>query len=345
MKYVVALFVATLTSSYGNSSFAQPFHTYEIKLFPKSQAGSCHSAAAFLAEQFAAESGRTVFRSECIRDTRDGYDINITYTGDDQAPIVSTFKESGGLGSDGIYISKERCEAGLAEEKQRFQRATNLTAFLSYCYRASQIAKTPWAIRLDAVGLPTLRPYRYERAIFGHILQGESGILAEMRLAAENAGISEVMSTVAHDASETLVLRFFDAPENSQHRLRYFKLEELAKFHTSNSQSTQAECLNQLASVQSELAFTSPVTWFCTFENITWISRLYILQFKPQEKLATEDAPFTYESLNACAADIDAVVAAYRNQGQDVSSAVCRWDDGFWGGQRDTYKMRLITVQ
>lgn len=339
--YRMALITSVL--AFSATARADNLYRYELTSYPANSTG-CAATAASLGQRFSATTGKSVYQAACVQQTRLGYDISLTYRSLDELPLVSTSKEDGGFGYLGIYRSMEDCARNLSQEVTWFRDATGLEPFLSYCFKESDINETPYAARIDAFGSASLHPYRFDALVFGALLDG-TDVLDEILSAARSEGINATMTTVAHDGSENLVVRYFDPPENSLARLYYFSAKEFGKFYSYDTVATKNACRAELEDAKAGFAteFTTPSVWFCVWDQMLFTARLYAVRVKPErDRLFFELAPNRYETYADCHSDRDRVLEYYRRDlGKDAYAGVCSWDSTLGDGLPDAYQLQI----
>ncbi len=341
MKFIILICTAAVFSV---KASAQDFQKYQLISFPKNS-GGCQNTADDLASRFSDVTKIAVFSKKCDRETRNGYDISIWFAPTSTIRIVSTGFESGGLGYLGVYGSAEDCKANLARQIATFEEHTKLKPFVSYCYRETDINKTPYVARVDGLGIAAKHPYRFEATTFSPPLENIRGQTASAILkAALSSKITATDVIFADDGAEKLVIRYYDKPENAVHRSYYFSNDEVATFDWQTTADPKTTCFSELAYAQKAFSLDSeilPVS-YCTYDPMLFQSRLYVFRSRPKQRTFPETPSIRFQSYAECSANREKILDYYRNQlGKNPYAAVCSWDDGFLGGTRHSYLVNV----
>jgi hypothetical protein len=272
---------------------------YVIPLYPAVGA-ACDSAARSIAASFATLTGYTVTRAACTAVSEYYSNIRITYQAAAALIPVSTYTWSGqSFGilppSYGRYDYYEQCAAGLRDAMTTFQRWTQLTPVVAYCYYDSMAVISPWVPRVESFGEPTYRPYRADAHFFAYPPAGGTLEASLARLFA-NSGAGGVDVQLSHIATEqaVTVTYYARAPINLQ------KI-------TLASLDTPEACSYEAAQLQSALQLTPGValTGFCgrTF-SLDWQLTGFVLGRYDELAVAAVDQFVSYGECNRERADV-----------------------------------------
>ena len=106
------------------------FHTYRVESYPKGDI-TCQAAADRVGDRVVEATGVAVYQRRCEREGKNGYDLLITYVAEAPLTVVSTFQAQETL-EQGLFATREACEAVLSEETERFRRETELPPVVAY---------------------------------------------------------------------------------------------------------------------------------------------------------------------------------------------------------------------
>lgn len=338
---------AALLFYWGTSASANnpTWQSYTLSRYPISVEG-CKKTARVLGEQFTKVTGQEVYRASCENESKEGYEILLTYVATAPIQMVSTIQESGGLGYNGIYRTLSDCQSSLPNESKTFMESTGLTPFVSYCFKESAISLTPYLARIDALGEAKLYPFRFEGTIFAGQIDKSQEVLDAVLKATKDSGIGVHQVTFAHDGSLKLVVRFYGSAKETVFHSQYFKMDEVARYSSLGTRNPMGACRQQLSESEKGFSssFTQPGIWFCAWDGMLFESKLYLLRIRRQEGINAETLPDHYSTFEACDRERPSLLAWYEKAFKITPFAVvCTWKNGLATGKSNSFVMRVLT--
>lgn len=318
---------------------------YSLNRYPISNV-SCVQTAKDIGSKFEKATGQAVFRATCEKETKEGYDILLTYAAVAPVALVSTQNEAGGYGYLGVYSSLQDCQAGLTKEVGTFTKNTALTPFVSYCYKESGLSGTPYFARIDAFGDSLLHPYRFEDNVFASSIADREKVLQSVLAAAKSANIQVHQATLANDGLTKLVIRYYFSPKEIAFHTNLFRLDSPARYSAAGTRDPLAVCASQLKDGEEGFSkvFGTAGIWFCTWDNTLFQARLYLLRVQPQEGATTDTLPDRFANFAECDAERAHAKAWYEKSFGIIPFAVlCSWKSGFGTGKSDAFVLKVLT--
>lgn len=346
MKEAFILLVAVFFSSgfftYGADT---NWHTYSLKQFPK-LLKSCNEAAKDLGEKFTKATGQVVFNAICEKESKDGYDIVITYVSASPLPLVSTVDEPGGLGAHGLFSNLDTCLKDLPREVDAFTKATGLVPFVSYCLKESSLNLTPYVARVDGWGDAELYPNRFEATIFANQIDKAKEVLTKIQESAKTSGVPVHQATFAQDGNLKLVVRYYASPKDKAIYSTYFKINEVSRYSSLGATSPMEVCRRELGELSKGFSssFSSKGVFFCAWDKLLFEARLYIVRIRRTEGIKSEITPLRYANYDECEREKSSVQSFYEKKlGITPFFIACTWKSGLGTGKPDAFAMRVLT--
>ena len=133
-------------------------YTYEIRSIDTDLGEeSCRTLISDAANKFQAGSGVSLISSGCEKDGVLGsLTGTIAYSAAERVMPWSTMSTTYGEEID-FYVSRPQCEEALSAEVEFFNKLTNLTPFISFCHKTSEIGPPRYRTRIDAIGSTNIR--------------------------------------------------------------------------------------------------------------------------------------------------------------------------------------------
>lgn len=160
------LTILSFIGSFAENCFADGIQTYRIGWYSQNEA-ACEKDSAAIGTKFQTTTGFPILATSCERIFGGKLDVVIQYQADDPITPVSTFTEFND--AQGLYATRQECEANLANEKAIFEEATSLSALIAFCFAPRNPSPSnphPFIMRIDGFGTPKLRPYSHSNLIY-----------------------------------------------------------------------------------------------------------------------------------------------------------------------------------
>lgn len=206
--------------------------------------GGCSVAAGTIAADFASLTGLDVTRTICAQRS-DGLDnIRITYTADEEAPLVTTNDEANPLQDPGRYSTYAACAADIAAEKAYFEAQTGLRAIIAYCKPMNEMFRDSWLLRIDSFGTPALAPHYTGMSVSDQPVTGDLNTLkanVEGLMRAHGKDVRWLnMKTVA--GTHDITIQYYGSERSRLRSWSYGRVRDLA------------QCENEKAALNDALA-------------------------------------------------------------------------------------------
>lgn len=341
-KILAALVVAGSSVS---SAIDTKWHTYSLYRFPKGKL-SCAETAQDIGGKFEKATGQAIFRASCEKDSSLGYDLQVSYGSLTPVPLISTANEQGGIGYLGLYRSIGECQAAIPKEEKSFSENTGLAPFVSYCYKESDLSKTPYTIRVDGFGAAKLLPHRFEGTVYVDSIQSAEAVLNGAVTFAKKAGIRVHQAALAHDGSLKLVIRYYLSPADVAFHSHYFRLDQVTRYSSLGTRKPQEVCEVQMKEAQTGFSssYGTPGIWFCGWDGMLFDAKLYLLRVRPQEGVNTDTLPDRFSTFAECSAERAHAKSWYEKTfGVSPFSVLCSWKSGLGTGKPDAFVIKVLT--
>lgn len=289
--------------------------TYEVKGYPRTEMMQCGKTAQEIGERLAAAAQVQIYSARCENETQQEMHIRIDYVAPNEISLVSTSEIFPDIGGQGVYKDKVTCEKNLAAEIQAFESNTRLKPFLAYCWNDELKSRyLPFAVRIDAVGVPVLKPLFFAATLFGTpqgSLEQFSGILRERT---GDIVAVDYWSPGLH----RLIIRHYGIKES------YYSADgERVIFDSAKLCAEQASVLDR-NQFQVDPGF---LTSFCVDDRMTGTSSELVLLGRLDEegkRLKFIQTPDRFSTLDACSRQIPKTMDFYRaSLGKDISGGIC----------------------
>jgi hypothetical protein len=318
MKAIRTMSICALTVFGFTTGAHAEAYMYRLTQYPAS-AGDCHAVADELGMRFAQLAGVTPTRSFCADIGPHGYDIQIEYAAAAPLPVVETIDPTSGPdGQGGVFDTLEQCQGQLATERERFETATGLTAFVAYC-KEDAFADRPFAIYVASFGSPTARPRLGQTYVFGEPVdmsptELETEVLAGLQRRGVDVSYVKYKPIVGYGT--VVFLYYSDAalPVSEGHPVHLL---------------SAGDCESALAALRPVYGAASPapLAMFCSHQDIYDTYDVALITAGAEPLRATASAE-RFPSQAACESGRDALVARYRNElGEPVVGSACSYDD------------------
>lgn len=321
------------------------WHTYSLFRFPKGKL-SCAETARDIGSKFEKATGQAIFRASCEKETSLGYDLQVTYGSLTPVPLVTTANEQGGLGYLGLYGTMGECQSAIPREEKSFSDNTGLVPFVSYCYKESDLSKTPFTIRVDGFGAAKLLPHRFEGTVYVDSIQNTEAVLNGALAFAKNAGIKVHQAVLAHDGSLKVVIRYYLSPADVAFHSHYFRLDQVTRYSSLGTRKPLEVCEAQMKEANSGFSsnYTTPGIWFCGWDGMLFDAKLYLLRVRPQEGVKTDTIPDRFASFAECDAERAHAKSWYEKAfGISPFAILCSWNSGLGTGKPDAFVIKVFT--
>jgi hypothetical protein len=333
-KIYLAQFVISAGMIVGTPSLAGVY-TYEVRSIDTDLGEeSCRAMISDAAAKFQAGAGVSLISSGCEKDGVLGsLTGTIAYSATERVMPWSTMSTTYGEEID-FYVSRQQCEDALVIEVEFFNKLTNLTPFISFCHKTSEIGPPRYRTRIDALGSTDIRRY-------------ESSAVTYYPLQDANAAV-----TTLHQQATDLNLRpvaWYQGPVRSLRGLSvaYYAVANESPFRLLSKSLRYYSTLQDCEAARTSFEQTKITEWVgvtaCSVAHPTVGFQLNILfwdrSLGADLILRSTLLPGSHTSLAECRTAATELSSRLAQSGEKVVGIACGRDDS----AQSPIKMELIT--
>lgn len=297
-------------------AFSKTF-TYRLSPTPYQDIETCNSEARLLAKKVSEQASVETFNVHCDWNEYTGAtSILIDYNAEAPLKVVSTYPPNHVLVYLGFYKTVKDCESDLSEQENIFRKETGLNILTSFCYLDSPTLKTPFAVRIEAIGEAKKAPFHTHLFSDAQIVSPKT----EEVTAKISSYLSEKKATLVHVSYRTVI------PENTITLFYYAEKEidferqimyELPDFKLCQSELTVLE--EKLLSQGIKLPLAYCGTPFLPGKSAD------LLLFTEAGLIRAKQSIEKFKDYKTCSENRDALVKKYQAvSGINILAGVCQ---------------------
>lgn len=311
------IFLLTV-ASFAHITQAGPVQTYRLSSYAIDSV-RCQKDAESIAKHFETITQLSVLVSGCEPAFNSNLDLVIQYQADEAASLISTYEEFSS--QQGIYATRQECEARLPTEKIIFETHTGLQALAAFCFAQGNLTQEnphPFVLRIDGFGPPKMRPFSMTKIIYDK----------------PESPATEIRDAIAKSiASNPYVIdpvMMFDRTEGySRVVVKYYALrKQPLVIDTFSSFENFKICQNYKQSIDNllqEFGLTGARS-FCAREEFSTVSKLYTTGSVSKAYLL-ERVPLAFPSRTQCENALSNLATKYAaTYGSDFVKGFCSYE-------------------